>query len=204
MDAANGQVTGAMLRAMPGVEKGKDDFTPIRSPFEGTLVRLRAIEEDDLRSIHDMFNDAEVQRTISVNWPVPLAGTRQWWEGSRANPTTANFAIETVAGELVGVCGLEGIDGAVRSAGLGIWIGKPYWDRGYGTDAVRTLCRFGFREMNLQRVGLAVYDNNPRGVRVYEKIGFKEEGRRRRGHFVEGHHVDVIVMGLLAEDLIEE
>jgi RimJ/RimL family protein N-acetyltransferase len=189
---------------MPGIEKEKDDFTRIRSPFEGKLVRLRAIEEDDLPSIHDMFNDPEVQRTISVNWPEPLAGTQQWWEGSRANPTTANFAIETVAGELVGVCGLEGIDGAVRSAGLGIWIGKPHWDRGYGTDAVRTLCRFGFREMNLQRVGLAVYDNNPRGVRVYEKIGFKEEGRRRRAHFVEGHHVDVIVMGLLAENLIEE
>jgi RimJ/RimL family protein N-acetyltransferase len=27
---------------------------------------------------------------------------------------------------------------------LGIWIGAPYWDRGYGTDAVRMLCRFGF------------------------------------------------------------
>ena len=189
---------------MPGIEKAKDDFTRIRSPFEGKLVRLRAIGEEDLPSIHDMFNDPDVQRTISVNWPEPLAGTRQWWEGSRANPTTANFAIDMVAGELVGVCGLEGIDGAVRSAGLGIWIGRTYWDRGYGTDAVRTLCRFGLREMNLQRVGLAVYDNNPRGVHIYEKVGFKEEGRRRRAHFVDGRHVDVIVMGLLAEGLIED
>jgi RimJ/RimL family protein N-acetyltransferase len=86
---------------------------------------------------------------------------------------------------------------------LGLWIGRPYWDRGYGTDAVRVLCRFAFREMNLQRVGLSVYDINPRGVRAYEKVGFKEEGRRRRGHFADGRYVDVIVMGLLAEELIE-
>jgi RimJ/RimL family protein N-acetyltransferase len=184
--------------------RGRNDFSRIVSPFEGRLVRLRAIEEDDLQAIHDMFNDVDVQRTLAVNWPQPLPGTRQWWEGSRANPTTANFAIETLAGELVGACGLEGIDGAVRSAGLGIWTGKPYWDRGFGTDAVRILCRFGFREMNLQRIGLAVYENNPRGVRVYEKVGFKEEGRRRRAHFVDGRHIDVIVMGLLAEEFIED
>jgi RimJ/RimL family protein N-acetyltransferase len=121
----------------------------------------------------------------------------------RANPSTVAFAIETLAGELVGACSLEGIDGRVRSAALGIWIGKPYWDHGYGTDAVRTLCGFGFREMNLQRIGLAVYETNLRGVRAYEKVGFKEEGRRRRAHFVGGRHVDVIVMGLLAEKMSE-
>jgi RimJ/RimL family protein N-acetyltransferase len=184
--------------------RAKNDFSRIRSPFQGALVRLRAIEEEDLRTIHDLFNDPEVQRTLAVNWPEPLGGTRRWWEGSRANPTTVPFAIETLAGELVGACSLEGIDAAVRSAALGIWIGALHWDRGYGTDAVRTLCRFAFREMNLQRVGLAVYENNPRGVRAYEKVGFKEEGRRRRAHFVEGRHMDVIVMGLLAEDLIED
>src|SRR5437879_9941124 len=63
---------------------------------------------------------------------------------------------------------------------LGIWITEPLWNRGYGTDAVRTLCRFGFREMNLHRISLHVYDFNPRGVMVYEKVGFREEGRLRR------------------------
>jgi RimJ/RimL family protein N-acetyltransferase len=58
--------------------------------------------------------------------------------------------------------------------------------------------------MNLQRVGLSVYDINPRAVRAYEKVGFKEEGRRRRAHFVDGRFVDTIVMGLLADELIED
>ncbi len=149
-----------------------------------------------------MFNDPEVQRTLAVNWLQPVGGTRSWWEGASANPGTALFAIETLEGELIGVCSLEDVNPAVRAAALGIWIGKPFWDRGYGSDATRTLCRFGFREMNLQRIGLSVYDVNPRALRVYEKIGFKEEGRARRAHFIDGRHIDVIRMGLLAEDLI--
>jgi RimJ/RimL family protein N-acetyltransferase len=181
-----------------------EDFRRIRSPFDGQLVRLRPVEEKDVSLIHDMFNDPTVQRTLAITLPQPHAGTRAWWEGIRKNPDAAVFVIETLAGETVGVCSLEDIHAASRSAALGIWIGAPYWDRGYGTDAVRALCRFGFAEMNLQRIGLSVYDVNPRGVRAYEKVGFKEEGRRRRGMFVDGHYVDVIVMGLLAEELIED
>lgn len=184
---------------------GHEDFGRVRSPLEGRLIRLRAVEETDLERLNGMIWDPEVSVTLAMTWPEPVAGTREWWEGTRRNPSTQAFAIETLAGEeLIGVCSLEDRDPRARSAALGIWIGKPYWDRGYGTDAVRTLCRFGFREMNLQRIGLAVYDTNPRGRRAYEKVGFKEEGRRRRAHFVGGRHIDVIAMGLLSEELVEE
>jgi RimJ/RimL family protein N-acetyltransferase len=50
---------------------------------------------------------------------------------------------------------------------------------------------------------LHVYETNPRGRGAYEHVGFKEEGRLRRAMFVGGRYVDVIVMGLLAEELIE-
>src|SRR2546421_737803 len=83
----------------------------------------------------------------------------------------------------------EEVVGRSRAAVLGIWVAEAHWSRGHGTDAVRTLCRFGFREMNLQRIGLSVYETNPGGVRVYEKVGFKEEGRRRRAEFVDGRYV---------------
>jgi RimJ/RimL family protein N-acetyltransferase len=181
-----------------------EEFRRVRSPFVGKLVRLRAVEEDDVPAIHGFFNDPEVQRTLAVNWLEPVAGTRSWWEGARRTPGTASFVIETLAGELVGACSLEDQNLAARTAALGIWIARPFWDQGFGTDAVRTLCRFGFDEMNLQRIGLSVYGNNPRGVRAYEKVGFKEEGRARRAHFMDGQYVDVVRMGLLAEELIED
>jgi diamine N-acetyltransferase len=191
-----------MLAAMSAHDG--DDFGRVRSPFEGALVRLRAIEEDDLGQINEALWDPEVSQHMAIAWPEAVAQTREFFERVRASESDVVLAIETLAGELVGCVGLHGIDPRTRQGELGIWIARPHWDKGYGTDATRTMCRFGFREMNLQRVSLRVYETNPRGRRAYEKVGFKEEGRLRRGHFVDGRYVDVLVMGLLAEELIED
>ncbi len=184
------------------MESIHDDFRRVQSPFEGALVRLRAVEEEDLARYNELFWNQEVTQYLDVVWPEPIVGTREWWERSRA-AGIAVFGIETLPGEFVGACEFGPIYPRVRSAILGIWIGKPFWNRGYGTDAVRTLCRFGFNEMNLQRIRLLVQETNHRAKAAYEKIGFKEEGRLRRAAFIGGEHVDLIEMGLLAEDLLD-
>ncbi|HJP66800.1 MAG TPA: GNAT family protein, partial [Actinomycetota bacterium] len=137
-------------------------------------------------------------------FPQSVAGTREWWEHTRSSEGQQVFAIETLAGELAGACDVRDVSASSRHGVLGIWIARRFWDRGYGTDAVRTLCRFGFREMNLQRMELHVHETNPRGRAAYEKVGFKEEGRLRRAHFTGGRYVDVIVMGLLDDELVED
>jgi RimJ/RimL family protein N-acetyltransferase len=179
------------------------DSGSVRAPFEGALVRLRPIEESDLPWINREFWNPRVTRFLLMTWPEPVGGTRAWWEAARADPSMLALTIETPAGDPVGICALENIRERSRTAELGIWIAEGHWGRGLGTDAVRTLCRFGFREMNLQRIELRVFETNPRGQRAYQKAGFREEGRLRRGHFVDGRYVDVVVMGLLAEELIE-
>jgi len=174
----------------------------VLSPFDGRLIRLRAIEEEDLAPLQEMFWNPDVTRHLTVVWPEPLGGMRAWWEGRRSEENAFAFAIETLAGELIGGCDFD-VWVRSRTGTLGIWIGEPYWSQGYGTDAVRILCRFAFREANLQRMQLDVYETNPRGRRAYERVGFKEEGRMRRGMFTDGRYIDIIRMGLLAEDLID-
>jgi RimJ/RimL family protein N-acetyltransferase len=189
----------------PVSNPGGDDFRRITPPLEGRLIRLRAVEGSDLARISELFNDPDVLFFLDqVVFPQAPSGTRDWWLSARSQPGQQLFAIETRAGELIGVCDLRAVNDRSRWAELGIWVAKPYWGQGYGTDAVRTVCRFGFREMNLQRVELHVHATNPRGIRAYEKVGFKEEGRLRRSHFVGGTYVDTLVMGLLHDELLEE
>ena len=173
------------------------------SPFSGQLVRLRAIEDTDLEWINEHFWNPNVTRFLVAVWPEPIAGTRAFLERVQASNESMGFLIETHAGERAGVCGLENVEGRTRAADLGIWIDETFWNRGLGTDAVRTLCRFGFREMNLARIALHVYDFNERGIRAYGKVGFREEGRLRGDQFVDGHPIDVVVMGLLADELVD-
>ena len=173
----------------------------IAPALQGELVGLRAIEEADLPGLNALINDPYVVQHLDVvPFGQPLARIREWWESTRAREDVAVFAIETLDGGPIGACSLEDFNPGARLAWLGIWIGQPHWEQGYGTDAMRTLCRFAFRHMNLQRVSLAVLDTNPRARAVYEKIGFVHEGTLRRDRFRDGRYVDVHVMGLLAEE----
>ncbi len=173
--------------------------------LEGRLVRLRAREQADLAVLNEMFNDPDVLAGLTFAFPQSLAGIREWAEHTRVDRTNATFVIETLQGrDTIGACSLENMDARARAGRFGIWVGKPYWNEGYGTDATRTCCRFGFRFLNLQRIELTVYaDTNPRALRVYEKVGFKLEGTLRRAQFIGGSYRGVAVMGLLAEELIE-
>jgi hypothetical protein len=47
---------------------------------------------------------------------------------------------------------------------------SKYWDKGCGTDAMRVMLRYSFNELNLRRVGLIVFEYNPRAIRSYEKV----------------------------------
>jgi RimJ/RimL family protein N-acetyltransferase len=115
----------------------------------------------------------------------------------------AGFAVETLAdSRLIGSCALRGTSPENRSANLGIKLGdKTRWDGGYGTDAMRTLCRFGFEMMNLHRIELEVYADNARARHVYERVGFKTEGCLREAYYKYGRYIDVITMGLLKGEL---
>jgi RimJ/RimL family protein N-acetyltransferase len=175
-----------------------------RSPFEGRLVRLRAREPEDEPLSYEWFNDPEVTEYLTLRYPNSHRGQRDFLErNDRPGYQNASFAIVTRAeGTYIGGCDLGSTMAENRSASLGIAIGdKRYWDGGYGTDAMRTLCRFGFEHMNLHRIELEVYAGNERARHVYEKIGFQVEVRRRKAHYKYGEYMDVYVMGLLEGEL---
>jgi RimJ/RimL family protein N-acetyltransferase len=171
--------------------------------LQGTLVRLRAHEPADYAVLNDLINDPEVGEGLGMVMPQPVSGYQAFIEMTWKDDGKAMFVIERLDGDIpIGACSFFMIEPAPRTAVLGIWLGKPYWDSGLGTDAVRTVCRFGFDHMHLQRIELTVFDTNPRAQRAYEKVGFVQEGTRRRSEFVRGQHVDSYLMGLLAEELV--
>lgn len=169
--------------------------------FEGSLVRLRLHEPADVPVLNGLFNEPEVLEGIGPVFPQAVTGYREFVESARGQEDRIFFVIERLDdGSPIGGCGLMDMEPAVRKAVFGIWLGRSFWDAGYGTDATRTACRFGFRYLNLQRIELNVFASNPRAVRTYEKVGFAREGTRRRDGFVGGRYVDSYLMSLLAEE----
>jgi RimJ/RimL family protein N-acetyltransferase len=96
------------------------------------------------------------------------------------------------------------IDQKARSVEIGIMIGeKDYWNKGHGTEAMRTMCRYGFEELNLNRIWLRVFDTNPRARKAYEKAGFVYEGTLRQAEYKHGRYIDVHIMSILKSDWIK-
>ena len=167
----------------------------------GEKVRLRPLEREDLPRCVRWFSDPEVRRHLTIYIPFSLAQEERWYENvldRLERNSDVLLAIETSEGVHIGNLGLHTIDWKNRAAELGITIGeKEYWGQGYGTDAIRTLLRLAFEEMNLHRVQLRVDVDNARGVRCYEKCGFQTEGTLRDVVFREGRYYDQYLMSIL-------
>jgi len=169
--------------------------------IQGKRVRLRAIERSDIPTFVRWLNDPEVIQYLLMYMPFSQAEEERWFENHLNDSHSHIFGIETAEGKLIGNIGIEQIDWKDRKAVLGIVIGeKDYWGQGYGTDAIRTLLRFAFATMNLNRVQLSVFDQNERAQRCYHKCGFKPEGRLRQAHFSGGRYHDELVMGILRQE----
>ena len=171
--------------------------------IEGKKVRIRALQKSDIAEIMKWINDPEVKSNLLMRYPVSQYQEERWIETALGTDNQRNktFALETKDGVYLGGIGLHKIDWENSNAEVGIVIGKKeYWNKGYGTDAMLAILDFGFNQMNLHRIYLRVFEFNQRGIRSYEKCGFKKEGILRHDRYREGRYYDTIMMGILKEE----
>ena len=65
---------------------------------------------------------------------------------------------------------------------------------------MRLILKHGFETLNLNRIFLRVYANNPRAIRSYEKVGFVHEGTMRQSAYKDGQYIDVVFMSILRSE----
>ncbi len=167
----------------------------------GERVRLRGVRDDDLATLAKWEMNPGRMATLSdrVAPPSEAAAKERIAKWSANEKGDLGFAIETLEDPpaLVGNIGLWGVRPKDQCATLGIALGREYIGRGYGTDAVRVIVDYGFREMGLHRIQLGVALFNPAGIRAYEKAGFVEEGRHRQSVLHDGRWYDEVLMSIL-------
>ena len=172
--------------------------------YQGEKVLLRALDNSDLMASLDHVNDYDTMRGVTSGLILPSNvedEARFFSAQSRQNRGEYQFAVETLEGKrYIGRCGLIHVDWKNRLAECAILIGdKNERGKGYGADAMKTLCRFAFEEMGMNKLTVRVFAFNRAAIRCYEKCGFEQEGLLKKEYFREGKFHDVVVMGLLKE-----
>ena len=104
--------------------------------------------------------------------------------------------------KLIGIVRLHDTEPETGRAELDIYLGeKDHWGHGYATEATRLMCRYGFARMRLHSIVLWVVTENHAARRVYDKVGFHENGRHRHCFRRDGQWYDMHLMSLLEDEL---
>lgn len=170
----------------------------------GELVKLRAMGPQDAEALWRWNHDPEVMRWMDDSYAQPVEWVRTWLtDRPRNSYGDLLLGVEALAdGVLIGLVALRDAEPEKGIATLDVYLGeKAYWGRGYATDTVRAVCRYGFEDMRLHKVTLTVATENRAARRAYEKVGFVEEGRLRQVFRRDGRWFDMFTMGLLADEL---
>ncbi len=171
--------------------------------LKGKKVILKPLELSQAKSYIRWLKDPEINRFLGADFSdLDFKKEKEFIEKSVEDKSVARWAIYTSEGKHIGSTGLHEIDKKINfKATWGIFIGdKNYWSQGFGTDTLKTVLKYCFGKLKLNRVELCVFPHNPRGKRCYEKCGFKVEGVKRQAIKKNGKFIDDIIMGVIKSD----
>ncbi|MBI4267603.1 MAG: GNAT family N-acetyltransferase [Chloroflexi bacterium] len=167
----------------------------------GEKVRLRPIKTTDASVAYYLVKNEAVLSTLAWDGPnneEELLNTYRQWEDEMKAGDGYHLAIEPW--EQPGIIGCIDIRFPQHplQADIGYWLGEPFWNRGYMTDAVRLVCHFSLKHLDAARVSATVFMGNIGSRRALEKNDFSLDGTLRcdvyykRGKWIDGWFFTVL------------
>jgi RimJ/RimL family protein N-acetyltransferase len=175
--------------------------------IHGKKLVLRAIEQRDLQYLHAWANDPVTQDAIGeIHFPSSMDFHESWFANLKSDKLNQRFMVQTPEGTPIGISSIVNIDWRNRHAWHGLVIGdSSHRGKGYGVDAILATMRYAFEELNLERLDGGMIEYNQASIATYcgPKVGWKEEGRKRRYFFRKGRFWDQVVVGVTRADYAE-
>jgi len=171
--------------------------------IKGSLVHLVKPSKEDMALLMNWRNNPDYRKYYREYRELNSCDQNFWYnEHVLKDPTWHHFIARPIddLSKIIGVVFLNHIHPAYRTAEFGITLADAeYRGRGYGKDMLLTLIKYGFEQLNLNRIWCEVYSNND-SIYLYKKIGFKEEGHLRQTVYKDNEYLDSYILGMLKSD----
>ncbi|MBS2534333.1 GNAT family N-acetyltransferase [Catenulispora sp. NF23] len=182
-----------------------------QGPLQTARLLLRPWREAEIPDVFRICQDPEVQRWTTVPTPYRMKDA-EWFvrdhtpRGFHTGDEATFGVFVQGTGETAGAIGLGAITRStaacgVRTAELGYWANPETRGRGYITEGVREVVRWGFEVARLGRITWQAFDGNVPSRRVIEKVGFTIIGRQRGSHEHRGVVRDMWLADILPGEL---
>jgi RimJ/RimL family protein N-acetyltransferase len=174
---------------------------PTVPTLRSSRLVLRAFTLSDAAAVQLLAGDRDIAAsTVNIPHPYNDGAAEEWISTHQCRFERGESAIFAVAlasdGRLIGSIGLE-IRRDHARAELGYWVGRPYGNRGYCTEAALEALRFAFEELGLSRVFACHFKSNEASGRVMHKLGMTKEGEFRQHVVKWGVPRDLVLYGIL-------
>lgn len=164
--------------------------------IQGKKSILFPLKIENLEQLRQWRNSYEIARHFRKRQYITPEKQYHWFRKNRHG-----FEIHKIPYGIIGYCGLTKVSELHGTAVFSIYIGNlDYQGRGIGSDALRSLLRYGFEDLGLNRIYSEVHCKNP-ALQVYIKLGFKVEGILRQSFEYEGKLIDSYIVGVLANEI---
>jgi len=173
----------------------------MRNLLVGNMIRLTAMKQNELGALEAWFNEVSFLRYYDMLPAIPQSNQQldAYVKDFEESNEKILFAIRTNDTEkLIGIAGFDEIiwSNGVATVFIGIGDANDH-GKGLGTEAMALLLDFGFNELNFHRIQLSVISYNQAAIKMYESLGFIQEGTYREFICRDGKRFDLQLYGLL-------
>jgi RimJ/RimL family protein N-acetyltransferase len=170
--------------------------------IETERLNIRPVEKQDLAAIKAMRNDPTTWHWLTDTFPIQ--DQEVWFNKLQLDRNRLYLVVEEKIDQgglaFAGILRSDEWDRTNRSVRIGVDIAPNAQRKGYGTEAFRAFIDYLFSQQNMHRIWFLVADDNAVAQGLYNKVGFKEEGRQRQALFRDGRYHDYIMMSLLEDE----
>lgn len=140
---------------------------------------LRPPHVEDMDAITDLANNRHVSAMLnSMSYPYTRKQAADFIlravSGEMGHCVYAITLSET--GEFIGICSIKEHENDDNGVVIGYWLGEPFWNKGYASEAVHTVIDTVFRATDLEKIYVNCFAANRRSQKVIEKFGFVYDG----------------------------
>ncbi len=167
---------------------------------------FRAFQLEDAERVALLAGDKKVSgTTLNIPYPYDVKDALVWI--GKHNSFLENDSISTYAivlkesNILIGAISLI-FNKRHKRAELAYWIGVPYWNKGYCTEASLAMLELGFITHGFNKIHASSLDTNPGSFRVMKKIGMKYDGIKREEIYKGGKFLNLLLYSILKSEYI--
>lgn len=169
--------------------------------LESERLIFRKVTSEDVEEIFKIYSDPKVAK---YDWYEPIAtgdnalSIINGYSKEYQNKEEITWGVaKKNDNKIIGYCCLGDFDDNARRSEIGYGLNRDEWNKGYGTETIKTLVKFGFEVMNLNRIEATVTFGNEASVKALKKVGFVQEGILRERTIMKGELVDDVILAII-------